>query len=354
MFEYNKKYDISNHLIKKIKTLPKSHCPNSNAQAWVLVDGRVGSNMQAIALAEAIDLEYHVVDVKYNALSLLPNILKPFGTYYVQSPNFGEILQHNVPRLLISASRRTAHISASIKRLFPQIKNIHILRPEMDFSYFDCVVLPQHDKGVSKKNNNVIRIIGSLNAIHKRIKDTYDIFMKKYTSYYNNPYIAVLVGGDTKDFHFDFEESKKFANILSNISHTNDVGLFLSFSRRTPQALKDTLKELSGKKCIIYDPASGEWNPYPSLIKDAKYVIATCDSISMVSEVATYGKPLYLYKPKLFTSNKHLTFLYQLQDLGIAKLITPSTDFLQEYNYNSLNEAHRISEYIISQLNSVK
>ena len=326
----------------------------ANLNGWVLADSRMGSNLQAIALAEEMGINFSVVNIKYNLLGNLPNMLLPYGFYHILRPNFYQLIKENTPQIIISASRRTGHISSSIKKILPEVKNIHILRPEMEFANFDCVILPQHDIGFQKKNHNIIRIIGSINDVHRRIDKNINIFNQKYQIFASEPYIAVLVGGDTKEFRFDLEESKKFASTLSRIAFANDHKIFLSCSRRTPRVLKDELRKLESSRVIIYDPNMEDYNPYPALLKNAKFVISACDSISMCSEVATCGKPLYLYKPKLFKSNKHLTFLYQLQDLGIAKLITDNTDFLQEYNYDPLNEAGRIADYVISQLNSVK
>ena len=110
-----------------------------------------------------------------------------------------------------------------------------------------------------------------------------------------------------------------------------------------------------GKNRIkIYDPKFGGFNPYPALLKDAKFVISTCDSISMCSEVASLAKPFYLYIPKNFTSSKHLTFAYQLQDLGISKVLQEQEEILQEYQYINLNECRKAADYVLATILSAK
>ncbi|MDX1924833.1 MAG: ELM1/GtrOC1 family putative glycosyltransferase [Rickettsiaceae bacterium] len=321
---------------------------------WVLTDSKVGSNVQAISLAKELKLDYDVIPLEYSIFSYLPNSILPYGFLSVKQPDFRKIILKNKPQIVISASRKSALISASIKKLVPKAINIQILRPELAFSNFDLVVLPQHDTRVSKESKNVFRVIGSLCSIEQRIEECFDSFSKFCNNAVPDEYVAVLIGGNTKDFIYNEQEAESFFQTLLRISMANDLRMLITFSRRTPDILKHKINQLKSEWVKIYDPLSSDSNPYPGLLKKAKFVIVTSDSISMCSEVGSSGKPLYIYKPYDFKSRKHLTFIYQLQDLGIAKIIKNDTDILQEYHYTHLSESRRVSDYIISKILSVK
>ncbi len=342
IYSFNK----SNTLLRKYNL--------KDTKNWILGDTRTGSTMQSIALADEMQIDYCVIDIEYSIFGILPNYLLPFGFWHVKSPDFRVLLKSYRPELIISASRKSALISASIKQIIPSVQNINILKPDLPIENFDFVILPQHDTGVPKKQANILKIIGALTSVHTRIAQTLGAFNEHYPNLASEKYIAVLIGGNTRDFYYRDHECTKFYDALLRISRSNDCRMIITYSRRTPINLKRKLDALSSEWVTIFDPIGSNINPYPALLQNAKYVISTCDSISMCSEVASCGKPLYLYKPRNFKSNKHLTFIYQLQDLGIAKLIKDDTDFLQEYNYTPLNESARISDYILSSLYGVK
>jgi uncharacterized protein len=325
-----------------------------NAKIWVLTDSRIGSNNQAIALAEKLDFDYAIIEVKFNALAKVPNFLMPKNFAQVVHPNFNEMLKEHAPDVVISASRRTALVSASIKKRFKSIKTIQILKPNLPHSNFDLILLPQHDRGVQSQFGKVIKFIGALNEIEPKINDGYNDFEAKYYDLINYEYASVIIGGNTKKYKFSKKAADNLADKLKKISETNKLKLFITYSRRTPEVLKDSINKILNKGNYIYDPEYGDFNPYPAMLKKCKFVISTIDSISMISEIVSTGKPLYLYIPDGFNSHKHVTFAYQLMDLKIAKLLDNNNGILQEYNYTRLSETVKIAEYVNSYILGVK
>lgn len=95
------------------------------------------------------------------------------------------------------------------------------------------------------------------------------------------------------------------------------------------------------------------YNPYIAMLANAKYIISTADSISMCSEVASSGKPLYIFCPSNFNSSKHKIFIKQLVEQKIAKTFDESVTMLEEYSYKPLNEAERVAEIIKSLLKNI-
>lgn len=322
---------------------------------WVLTDCSIGSSNQSLALADELGLSYDTINIEYNALAKLPNFLIPRGFRQVKFPNLQEIVEERLknnmpPKTIIGAGRRCAMVALSIKAVFPSVKLIQILRPECDASQFDVIILPQHDD-FSDDSSRVIRVIGALNNFRYRIQPAKISFQTKYKGIERNlgpdasSFIAVAVGGDTKSYRYNYSDAQHFANKLVQLSECHLLPLFISFSNRTPQILRDTLMPLTSKGHYINDPKSGT-NEHLGIVACAKYIIATGDSISMCSELSSIGKPIYIYLPQHFNSHKHKWFCYQLCDIGAARILTNETEVLEEYNAPSLSEVTKVADYI--------
>jgi mitochondrial fission protein ELM1 len=124
--------------------------------------------------------------------------------------------------------------------------------------------------------------------------------------------------------------------------------LFISFSRRTTKDMKRALCQEFQWPHIIYDPEKHlDHNPYPGMMGVCSFIISTCDSVSMCSEAAASGKPLYIVCPtKQNTAQKHMYFVQQLVDLGIARILSDDIDILSHYEYSPLREAEKIARYV--------
>lgn len=327
---------------------------SKNYKAWVLTDQKTGSNNQAIALAEEIEIAFKEIKLSYNFLATLPSILLPKSFLQIQSPDINKLLIEKTPNLIISASRKTALVAAAIKAKRPEIKTIHILKPDISFANFDLVIVPQHDKNIANKYKNVFKIIGALNNIKQRLENYPEELDKQYGDFISSPFTTILIGGNTKTFSFTKKTAEDFYNKVLNIAEQDNSKFFITYSRRTPEIVKEIFNSLGNNGHKIYDPISSDPNSYPHIMAKSKFVISTCDSISMLSEIASIGKPLYIYIPENFHSKKHLAFACQLSDLGIAKIIDQTTNFLQEYNYTHLSETRKAGEYVLSSILGVK
>ncbi len=87
-------------------------------------------------------------------------------------------------------------------------------------------------------------------------------------------------------------------------------------------------------------------NPYFALLGLSNFLIVTGDSMSMVSEACSTGKPSYVYMPKKSLSKKHLRFLKALMKDGYIKEFSKDTKNLEKYNYRELNELERVADII--------
>lgn len=321
---------------------------------WILNDGRASNYNQAIALAEIIDADYVVKDVIFNhTLCKLPNIvLQLISPLHINKDYLRELCntQSQPPKVIISAGRRTSLLAIYLKKQFNYIPNIiQIMNPDISFKHFDIVIMPQHDN-IHQIAHNIVRITGALNNIPKRIEH-----LDRKLHYANqtiDKFIAVIIGGDTKNYTFSHKATEELTVMLQGLTNRHNLPLFFSFSRRTSKLMKENIRKNFPFPNIIYDPLESDTaiNPYIYMIANAEFIICTSDSISMCSEIASSGKPIYIYIPEDFALKKHTFFIGQLLDIGIARRLDARTNLLEIYSYEPLDEAKKIIGVIKSSI----
>lgn len=315
---------------------------------WVLTDHRAGNTNQALGLADAIGQNYGIKKLYYNLLACLPNWVLGASSIHIKDSQSADI-KNGCPDLIISSGRRTATVALKIKLRCPDAKVVQIMKPDMDPNLFDLILLPQHDQ-FEDKAGNVLRTIGAINRLNK---ESLAEHLASFSMHYPQKHlctIGVLVGGNNKNFKFTKEIAYEFASIIEYLSTIHGAQVFISFSRRTPELVKKIFRESFPGPHIIYDPKEGGYNPYMGLLSIADYMISTADSISMCSEVASSGKPLYIYIPEGFASAKHKYFAQQLFDLGVARPLESDIFKLEKYNCLPLKEGQKAAQYILNNL----
>ena len=311
---------------------------------WVLVDNRIGNANQAIELAQEIGEPFEIKYVEYNVFGKLPSSLLSLFPVHVKKSVLKSLKKEPVPEIIISSGRRTAALAVHLKKISTNnTKIIQIMRPNLEPKDFELIILPQHDT-FNYTLPNVVRILGALTNVKKKIQKEQPEFQNKYPDI--KDFIAVIIGGSTKKYKLTMENAKLLGGALKSIADNHSLPLFISFSRRTPENVKHYFEKNFTWPNIIYNPASSDPNPYPTILGRAEYIISTTDSISMCSEAASTGKPVYVFCPPDFKLKKHNFFIQQLVDLGMARRLEPSTKYLEKYEYEPLSEITKISNII--------
>jgi uncharacterized protein len=311
---------------------------------WVLIDKRTGNDNQAIALADSLGFEYKMKLVEYNSFVKLPNYFLSLWPAHVKKSILLKLKSEQLPDFIISCGRRTAALALYLRKISDRkTKIIQIMRPDIDPKECEIIILPQHDY-FNCTLPNVVRIIGALNNMQAKISDANKELKNSYPGL--DRFISVIVGGSNKNWQFSEKNAHSFVEILQNISDNHSIPLFFTFSRRTPDKVKEIIKAKFGSPNIIYDPIDKGINPYPGIIGSAEYIISTADSISMCSEAASTGTPVYVFCPENFYLKKHRFFIQQLVDLGVIKRLESSTKFVEKYDYKPLYEITKIVDII--------
>jgi uncharacterized protein len=258
-----------------IKTdLPISSC-------WIVTEGLIGLQNQAIGLAQALGIPYDLKVVK-----------RPKGFRQLFSSGKHD-LTPPWPDLLISCGRQSVSTSVAVRRASEnKTFTVHIQDPLIDPKQFDLVIVPAHDK---IRGENVFVTQGAIHHVSAEKLISAAGHFRPLLASLPRPLISVLVGGKNRHQSFSDACAHDFAGKLQLAATNTAGGLAVSFSRRTGAENEAMIRQdLKGHPSYIWD-GTGE-NPYLGLLALADVIIVTGDSISMVSEACSTGKPVYIFE----------------------------------------------------------
>lgn len=291
-----------------------------------MTDGKPGMENQCLGLAEALGLAPDVRRVHPRApwRWLPPHLwVAPLRAVDGLTPPW--------PDLLIATGRQTVAPALAIKASSPQTFAVQIQDPVFGRGRFDLIAVPEHD-GVS--GSNVATTLGALHRVTPaRLAEAADRF-RAMLAPLPRPHVAVLLGGTNKQYRFTEERARTLATGLARLPG----GLAVTPSRRTDPAALDIIRAaLAQKPAVIWD-GSGE-NPYFGFLALADAIVATGDSVSMVSEACATGKPVYVFD-LAGRSRKFERFHRALRERGFAR---PFDGTLADWRYTPLDDTGRVA-----------
>lgn len=315
----------------------------------ILGDERPGTVSQSIALAQELEIPYEIVDLKYNKLAKIPNIFFSQSLMRLdkKSRQLVEKIQ-DFPKLIISAGRKSATIANYLKsKSQGQSKIIQIMNPNMDLRKFDSVILPYHDGIFCDKLPNIINIIGAITKIdEEKILQEKEKFAAWFETN-RSCKIALMLGGSSKKTNFTPQDAINLGKIVSQIVKNMNAKLFVLNSPRSGASLTQNL--LSNLDCdheiFDWEKLQGQ-NPYLASLAIADFFIITGDSVSMISQCCSTGKPVYIFDEAEISSKKHRKFHQNLLKENYIKKLDLRTKILENFHPKKLEETKRVAEII--------
>jgi hypothetical protein len=303
--------------------LPISSC-------WIVTEGLIGLQNQAIGLAQALGISYILKEVK-----------KPQGLWDLWAP--GRHFSPPWPDLLISCGRHSVPASVAIRRASEnKTLTVHIQDPLIGPKHFDLVIVPEHDQ---LRGNNVFVTQGAIHHINAEKLIKAAGHFRSLLGSLPYPLISVLVGGKNRHQSFSSACAHDFSNKILMAATNTGGGLAISFSRRTGEDNEDILrKKLAGVHAYIWN-GQGE-NPYLGLLALADVIVVTSDSISMISEACSTGKPVYIYQLP-HAGKRHRQFCESLMKRGIAR---PFLGVAESWQYTALDETRKAADFVSERL----
>ena len=316
---------------------PSLSWPHPLPVCWCLTDGRPGMENQAVGLAEALGL---TPVVKRVFLKTAWRILSPHITAFKRYAfsKKGDRLEAPWPDILIATGRPSILPSLYIKgqsggRTF----TVQLQDPVSLRHRFDRIVVPAHD-GLTGKN--VIVMDGALHRINpERLAAEAPRWESRF-AHIPHPRVGVVLGS------LGAPEIGQLADQLKALA-AQGFGLLVTGSRRTGAANMEMLeKALEGQPAFISDETGD--NPYFGMLAHADAFVVTCDSVNMITEACSTGKPVHVImlptpgrKPS--GRDKFSRFHKSLEASG---RIRPFGGRIENWSYEPLREMERVARLV--------
>ena len=300
----------------------------------VITDGKLSGINQCSAVVnelkkimkKKIIIKYFQADFRF--LKILPNFLI---YYLLRIENFFFRNYKQKSDFIISCGRIAAPLNLIFKRNNHDCKNCHILNPYFKLDDFDKIIIPEHDLNGKNKRDNFIATFGTLVDKTKIFKKNSNLL--KYIPS-KKKIISVLIGGDGRSSKIKNNELADVIKELNSLS--KKFSIVYCFSRRTSINLIAFIKKNANDDCLFFPNKA--YNPYWDILSVSCHLFVTGDSISMVSDCLTSGKPTYII-PIQNVKKKIKKFINLTIKKGLARIFKNN---LENWRYIKLSEVDRV------------
>ncbi|KAB2034845.1 hypothetical protein E1A91_D04G114700v1 [Gossypium mustelinum] len=273
------------------------------------------------------------------------------------------------PLLVIASGRDTISVASSIKRLATEnVFLVQIQHPRSRLNRFDLVITPQHDyypltphgqrqipwflrRWITPRRPPARHVVLTVGALHPAdsaaLRSAASVWHDELAPL-ARPLLVVNIGGPTSSCQYGADLAKQLIAMLQNVLWSCG-SVRISFSRRTPEKVsKILLKEFSSNpKVYIWD---GEGpNPHMGHLAWADAFVITADSVSMLSEACTTGKPVYVIGAERCTW-KFADFQKSLRERGAVCPFTGKEDISESWSYTPLNDTAEAASQVMKAL----
>ncbi len=301
-------------------------------RCWVLSDGKAGTEVQSLGLAEALGFEPEVKRIGIRApwRWLPPGIwVAPFRAL----ASGGARLAPPWPEVLIASGRLTAAPALAVRRASRGATfAIQIQNAKVAPRRFDLVVADR------LSGANVLTVLGALHRVTPRRLAEAAARYAPRLAHLPRPRIAVLIGGTSRAYRMTPRGARRLGAQLASLARNQGAGLMITVSRRTGAENEAALRAaLEGVPAVFWD-GQGD-NPYLGYLSLADALIVTADSVTMISEAAATGKPVHVVE-MAGGSAKFRHFHAAMREAGITR---PFAGRIEDWSYAPLDETGRIA-----------
>ncbi|HHW4680953.1 MAG TPA: mitochondrial fission ELM1 family protein [Xylella taiwanensis] len=249
-------------------------------------DGRTGNARQAEALASTL------MGGPYTTQVLKPRIpwcwTAPYcllGARHAFGTEFLHILRRP-PFLAIGCGRQAALATRLLHKQSTGV--VQILDPRLPAHYWDLLVVPEHDR---IRGHNVLTLLGSLHPVN-------DAWLAMGRAQFPKlgrlpgQRVALLVGAPTTQAPWQPAELEALCTtLLRRLPHRGTV--LATTSQRTSPVLAAQLRtRLAAIPGLFWNDTDEGPNPYPGILGWADAIIATADSVNLLSEACATRVPV--------------------------------------------------------------
>lgn len=267
-------------------------------RTWLLMGHKAGDNNQILALAEGLGWPFEIRRLVYRRSELLTNLLAgPTLRGLVRERS--DPLEPPWPELVISAGRRNEPLARWIQLQVGdrgRIKLVHVGRPWALHECFDLIVTtPQYR--LPRKPHILHNELPLHRVRPERLAEEAEKLRPKLAAMgLKPPYVAVLMGGQAGPYNFDRENGALLGYWASRTAAEIGGSLLVTSSARTPKKAIDALEEQLTVPAFVYRWKPGDPdNPYFGMLGLAERIVVTSDSMSMLAEACSTGRPVFVF-----------------------------------------------------------
>ena len=267
-------------------------------KVWVLLGHKAGDNAQVMALADALGWPVEEKHIHARAWEIVPHLLA--GPTVAGIDRRGSSpLDPPWPDLVISAGRRNEPVARWIRaRAGGGVRLVHIGRPWARPECYDLVVTtPQYF--LDPAPNVLLNPL----PLHRIARDEVDAAAARHgprLAHLPRPFTTVLIGGDSGPFVLTPEKGRRLAEGMNRMVAQTGGAALVSGSRRTPRAAASAFRAALDvpAECFWWDERDKRAeNPYRAFLGLADRFVVTGESMSMLAEAGSLGRPLYIFDP---------------------------------------------------------
>lgn len=288
-------------------------------------DGKAGHRSQALGLYKAIQRIYlHEVTFQEVPIQQLSWWSLGCGRLTHQLK-----LLKSTPAYIVGVGSHTQSRVLALGKIYPKAKTIILMKANFPLSWFDHVIVPEHD-GLPEQGN-VLVTKGALNPILNQ-------------GLHQPNRVLIALGGSSK--RHAWNESKVLAAIQQITQHNTDCEIVLTTSRRTPKEFLNRLKTQTYSQNLQIFPV--EETPQGWIFEEmqkAQAVWVTEDSVSMMYEALTAGCQVGIIAIDRLKQDRITRSVDQLM---AQALVSDRRQLLELAPSTALKEADRVATYLLA------
>jgi len=314
--------------------------PLAGQQAWLITDDKVGMQVQARGVAEALGLACTVKEVAPQGFW---RFAAPYGPPDPRD-RFGapdSLFAPPWPQIAIATGRLSIPYVRRLKQLAgAQTYTIILQDPKTGAGTADLIWVPEHDR---RRGANVITTLTAPHAFTPARLAALAAETPPWLAGLPGPRVAVVLGGKNAVYRFTGADDDRLEASLRSMA---DLGasFLVTPSRRTHQRLlRAVTRATEGRPRMIWDGEGA--NPYPYFLAHADRFVVTGDSVNMTGEPLATGKPVWVFEPS-GGSAKFARFHASLRRHGATRPLPEKVTSLEAWTYPPLDSAAQIAREI--------
>jgi KDO2-lipid IV(A) lauroyltransferase len=234
--------------------------------------------------------------------------------------------------IIISCGSGLCGVNFALK-LENSAKNLTVLDPGSSIrGKFDVVIMPEHDL---KKYMD----IGEKMVVTKlapNLIDPEEINTKQAGPYLpgkelfqEKTCVGILVGGTNKYYEISKNTSRKLAKGIIEAVEEIEGCFYITTSRRTPEGAESVLREdlENSSRCLNFIAGKNDKDTrtVEKILARSDMLLVSAESISMVSEAVSSGKPVMVFMPDKKSGNmdKYEKFVKRLEKENYLSIVDP-------------------------------